>query len=659
MRIEYETELYHHGIKGMKWFRRRFQNEDGSYTALGKLRYGIGQKARERANTMSEWSRQHTSKAAANASKIGSDGKYKHQHMISPVNARRARQAMTDHDTEAIRNMGFKWNADKVLGSDYARKTASEIADKRLESRSRQVSGREDSLRSDAKLYEQQGGVSKPKEHWTGREAYEVRMRSTDSKHAQADRMFERQMAQRNNQQSSTLGQRATNALSTAGDLANKYGRQALAGAKGAAAAGLVAKNGLQLRAQDLAGRAGNAARSTSNEMREILKAYGKDIKGNAGNYINKARNAADLARTAVGVAGLGVREAAGRLGNRARDAAGYARTAAGVAGLDAREAAGRLGNRVKAGATQGAVNAILAGRQAARLARGAKRMYNDSDLALQVQGAKNLAGNYARIAKDSVGAAGRSARNAIAGISGEDVLRGAQGAFGRTALGVYNGANRAGREAKTTVGALRNLAGVYGDDAMNRARSMRDNAVQRYVQYAYQKSADDPYKYKREVSPVDARRNEIANRMLNKGPQTSMTGRTVNDYQREMIERAQRSANTAHYQNEMVSRAQTAQPRREQSGYMDRIQALQNANRYRADIAAAGGTRQSANPALALGQAARSSVGIANSRAGNLSAGASAAARRGFNGYKNEHPNSEMSFEEYKRKYGWMYGGV
>lgn len=33
------NELYHHGIKGMKWGVRRYQNADGSLTEKGKKRY--------------------------------------------------------------------------------------------------------------------------------------------------------------------------------------------------------------------------------------------------------------------------------------------------------------------------------------------------------------------------------------------------------------------------------------------------------------------------------------------------------------------------------------------------------------------------------------------------------------------------------------------
>ena len=41
MTYEYQQYLEHHGIKGQKWGKRRYQNEDGSLTEEGRKRYGV------------------------------------------------------------------------------------------------------------------------------------------------------------------------------------------------------------------------------------------------------------------------------------------------------------------------------------------------------------------------------------------------------------------------------------------------------------------------------------------------------------------------------------------------------------------------------------------------------------------------------------------
>ena len=60
------NELSHHGILGMKWGVRRYQNSDGSLTEAGKKRYSKSSKTKEDYHNSAEKHR----KRAANAVKI-------------------------------------------------------------------------------------------------------------------------------------------------------------------------------------------------------------------------------------------------------------------------------------------------------------------------------------------------------------------------------------------------------------------------------------------------------------------------------------------------------------------------------------------------------------------------------------------------------------
>lgn len=48
--MSYNDYLEHHGIKGMHWGIRRFQNTDGSLTGAGKKRYGVIDRTKEKIN---------------------------------------------------------------------------------------------------------------------------------------------------------------------------------------------------------------------------------------------------------------------------------------------------------------------------------------------------------------------------------------------------------------------------------------------------------------------------------------------------------------------------------------------------------------------------------------------------------------------------------
>lgn len=60
------NELYHSGVRGMRWYHRRWQNEDGTYTEAGKERYfGKKSKSDDSNNTGNQEKKQQKAEARA------------------------------------------------------------------------------------------------------------------------------------------------------------------------------------------------------------------------------------------------------------------------------------------------------------------------------------------------------------------------------------------------------------------------------------------------------------------------------------------------------------------------------------------------------------------------------------------------------------------
>lgn len=67
VRVRYSDELYHHGVPGQKHGVRKYQNEDGSLTPLGRIHYGVGQARSAAAAGVTKVKRA----ASAGANKVG------------------------------------------------------------------------------------------------------------------------------------------------------------------------------------------------------------------------------------------------------------------------------------------------------------------------------------------------------------------------------------------------------------------------------------------------------------------------------------------------------------------------------------------------------------------------------------------------------------
>lgn len=73
--VPYSDELYHSGVKGMKWGVRRYQNLDRTLTPLGKIHYGASKVGRAVGNAALSTGRAVGRAAAATGREVGSIAK--------------------------------------------------------------------------------------------------------------------------------------------------------------------------------------------------------------------------------------------------------------------------------------------------------------------------------------------------------------------------------------------------------------------------------------------------------------------------------------------------------------------------------------------------------------------------------------------------------
>lgn len=112
MKIQYESELYHHGIKGQKWGVRKYQNADGSYTAAGRKRYAKQlTKDFNKASIKGErldYRAQQQAKGAARAQKLAdatNRGILKPISKLSSAYSKMAKKASDNYERESVKQV--------------------------------------------------------------------------------------------------------------------------------------------------------------------------------------------------------------------------------------------------------------------------------------------------------------------------------------------------------------------------------------------------------------------------------------------------------------------------------------------------------------------------------------------------------------------------
>lgn len=110
-----EAELYHHGIKGMRWGIRRYQNPDGSLTPAGKKRYMQDAKFRYKWAKMKEKDAAKKKAADEAEAKKNETPEQRHARLLKSNNANELMKHINELSTDEIRERTNRIQAERTL----------------------------------------------------------------------------------------------------------------------------------------------------------------------------------------------------------------------------------------------------------------------------------------------------------------------------------------------------------------------------------------------------------------------------------------------------------------------------------------------------------------------------------------------------------------